>query len=470
MAMTKPESPAYGNPSAIISDNPNDARIDVIFMENDLEVRASFVPAQKNGSQLDEDYINTLLKKMNINYGIQWDNIKEAAQQCNTTRKIIKDIIIARGDPPKDEILEYVQLNPILAPAADQDKNGSIDYRSASPFIIVKKDQALAKQKSRKPGLAGKNVHGGSIPHGVQKPEGVSGGENTRMADRFLLSNISGQMVVEKGVVKVRDYLEIKGPVGYKTGNIIFPGNVTIDGPVSDGFKIYSGGSVTIKQTFDVTDATTKTDLNVAGGIIGRGRALVKVGGNINTKFIENCRAACRHTVTVQTDIVNSSIFALESVGIEKGRIVGSEIWAVKGVRAAGIGKASGKGSRVHCGIDFTVQQEKEKNNNMLRILSAKLNKLKTLMAQGDVSGERREKMEGLFKRLEAEQQKAAAAVSELIARINADENAVIEVSGEIAQGTLVEICQIALFVTEPLKKVRIRLDKENGKLITENF
>jgi hypothetical protein len=44
----------------------------------------------------------------------------------------------------------------------------------------------------------------------------------------------------------------------------------------------------------------------------------------------------------------------------------------------------------------------------------------------------------------------------------------VVEVTGEIAPGTLIEICQIALFVDEPLRKVRIKLDKMGGKLVPE--
>jgi len=51
---------------------------------------------------------------------------------------------------------------------------------------------------------------------------------------------------------------------------------------------------------------------------------------------------------------------------------------------------------------------------------------------------------------------------------INIDEKAFVEVSGEITTGTLIEICQVALFVDEPLKRVRIRLDKEKNKLAAD--
>jgi uncharacterized protein (DUF342 family) len=429
------------------------------------------MPPLGKGPPITPDYVRELLEKLNIVHGIRWDSIQAAVQECNLNRKILKDILIARGDPPVNEIAEYVQLNPFLGQSNTPGADSKIDYRSQSPFIIVKKDQALAKQKSRKPGRDGKNVHGTVIPHGITKPEGVSGGENTRMEGRLLLSNINGQLVETRGVVSVSDSLVIKGGVGYKTGNIIFPGDVVIDGPVSDGFKIYSGGSVTIKQTFDVTDAITKADLTVSGGIIGRGRALVKVGGSLKSKFIENCRVAARKTVSVDLEIINSNVFTLENVEMgDKGKILGGEIWAVRGVRTGAIGKKSGKATRIHCGVDFTMEQEKEKHNNMLRILAAKLARLRELLADPAADSEKRAKLEQLRQRLEDEQQKASSRVAELMGRVNTDGNAAVEVSGEIAEGTLLEICQVALFVTFPLKRVRVKLDRENGKLITENL
>jgi uncharacterized protein (DUF342 family) len=459
------------NRSTVVPAGQNDGSITITFLNSDLEARGDFMPPIGRGAPINLDYIRDLLEKLNIVYGIQWESIQDAVQECNLGRKILRNILIAQGDPPVSEIAEYMQINPYLGQSGKAKEDGKIDYRSQSPFIIVKKDQALAKQKSRKIGRDGKNVHGAVIPHGTLRPAGVSGGKNTRMEGRYLLSNINGQFVETGGVVSVSDSLVIKGGVGYKTGNIIFPGDVVIDGPVSDGFKIYSGGSVTIKQTFDVTDAVTRNDLTVAGGLIGRGRALVKVGGSMRSKFIENCLVAARKTIFVDLEIINSNVFTLENLEMsDRGRILGGEIWAVRGLRTGAIGKKTGKPTRIHCGIDFTIEQEKEKNNNMLRILAAKLARLRELLADPSAEGEKKAKLEQLRLRLEEEERKASSKAAELMGRLNTDENAAVEVSGEIAEKTLIEICQVALFVTSPLKKVRIRLDKGNGKLVTENL
>ena len=459
-------------------DTGNDGKIILTFLNNNYEVRGDFIPPSDGGKPISQDYIKALLEENRIVYGLNNEEIQNAYKVCAEENDFARGVLIAKGDLPVNEILEYMQLNPVLNQnnppeevKLNADPTVNVDHRVRSPFIIVKKDMALAKQKSRKPGKEGRNVFGEPAAFKVSRPDGVSGGENTRMDGRFLLSNINGQLVVEKGAVHVRDSLVIKGPVGYGTGNIIFPGNVEIEGPVSDGFKIYSGGSVTIKQTFDVTDAITKDDLNVAGGTIGRGQALVKVGGNLKTKFIQNCRVACRKTVTVTSEIVNSSVFTLETLEMgDRGQIVGGEIYAVKGIRTAGIGKKTGKAAHIHCGVDFTLEQEREKNNNLLRILAAKLDRVQELMNDPYADGEKRAKMEALQRRLLDEQQKTQARITEILGKLNSYWNATVEVTGGIVPGTLIEICQTALFVTEPLKKVKIRLDREAGKLVTESL
>jgi uncharacterized protein (DUF342 family) len=467
---TPPKGGTGKNNATIIRDEQTGGTAGITFADNDLEARLDFDSPPGKAAVLSPDHIASILDKLNIVYGIRWDAIQEAIFQYNTDKKPIKGLLAAKGDPPVTEVEEYFELNPHLSQGLlPTEENNRIDYRSYSPFTIVRQNQILAWKRPRKIGRDGKNVHGINIPHGIIRPQGVSGGENTQTGEKSITTQINGQLIENQKVLSVQNSLVIRGSVGYATGNIIFPGDVLIEGTVSDGFKIYSGGSVTIKQTFDVTDVITKKDLTVAGGIIGRGRALVKVGGALRTKFIENCRVACRKSVTVDSEIINSSIYTMENLDLgDRGFILGGEIYAIHGIRAAGIGKKSGKSTHIHCGIDFTIQQEKEKSNSSLRMLAGKLSKLRELMAVPEPDPEKRAKMEELLHRLEEEQKKTGLHIASIMGKLDADEDAKVEVSGEIAPGTLIEICQIALFVSDPLRKVRIKLDKGAGKLITE--
>jgi uncharacterized protein (DUF342 family) len=448
-------------------------KVVIRFSEDDFEAWADFMPPLQGGAEITNDYLLAMLERFNIKQGVRWDAIKETARQCNRTRKPVKNVLVAQGIRPVKEVNEYFEINPHLikekSPVPDKKRNDQIDYRSHSPFTIVNKDQALASKKPRTPGRDGKNVHGDPIPFETIAVEGAKPGDNTRIDEKYIISEINGQLIEEKRVLNVRKNLVIKGSVGYATGNIIFPGDVIIEGAVSDGFKIYSGGSVTIQQTFDVTEVITKGDLNVAGGIVGRGRAFLKVGGSIRTKFIQNCKVACRKTMSIEAGIVNSNIFVMEKLDLgDRGKILGGEIYAIKGIRAGSIGKEAGKATHIHCGVDFTLQKEQEANNKALRSLSEKLAKIRELLAAPNPDPEKQAKLEEALRVLEGEQQKASGRGAELMTLINADEDAAVEVNGEIAAGTLIEICETALFVAEPLRHTRIKLDAQHGKLISE--
>jgi len=457
---------------AILYGGLNDGTMAISFSNSDLEAHADFNPSVLGGRPLGLEAVAQILQGINVVVGVCWEDIERALNECNTTRRKVRDVLIAKGEKPEAEITEYFEMNPVLANKHNEiDSNARINYRERSPFTIVKKGQILAKLRPLKPGKEGKDVHGAALPFETLHPEGAVGGDNTVTEADKIVAAIHGQLVQSRNVLSVQEHLVIKGAVGYGTGHIVFPGDVKINGPVSDGFKIYSGGSLMIKQTLDLTEVVTKGDIVVAGGIIGKGAGILKSGGGIRTKFIENCRVAARGSVLVETEIINSSVFALETVRMgEKGMILGGDIYSVHGLRAGGIGKKGGKSTRIHCGINFTAQQEMENDNSKLRTLAAKLTRLQAMMARPDIESEELAKMKELAQRLAEEEQAASAHIAELMGNINVDESALVEVLGEIAPGTLIEICQIALFVDEPLRNVRIRLDKAEGKLVPDTM
>jgi uncharacterized protein (DUF342 family) len=403
---------------------------------------------------------------------VRWDAIEDALRRIAESGRPLKQVLIARGEAPVAGEAAYYKLNPEL------EKHGlpgldvlRVDYRDISPYVMVKKNQIIALRQERIAGKNGTDVHGISVPFTVIQHETVSGGGNTVTEADCIRANLDGRLVNTGGVLSVEEVLVIKGQVGYATGHVNFPGDVIIDGSVADGFRIYSGGSVLVKQTFDVTELNAKKDLVVAGGLIGRGKALVKAGGSLRAKFIRSCHVAAREGVFIDSEIFNSSIFSLQRVELgDRGRILGGDIYAIHGIKAAVIGTQSGRATRIHCGIDFTVVQEKEKLNLRLRILVAKLQKLLDFIANAAPESSQRQKMDELALKLEEEIDKTTARIAELMDKVNADEQAAVDVSGEIAQGTLVEICSIAYVVDQNLKRVRIRLDKTRGKLVHEGL
>jgi uncharacterized protein (DUF342 family) len=454
----------------------NDGNISFLFSDNDLEVHADFLPPLMNGTPLNIRIITEILESVNLVYGVKWDAIELALEECNASRRQVRDVLIAVGEAAEVEIAEYYELNHIFhkKPERKTDHKERIDYREISPFTIVKKGQVLATLKPRRPGKEGMTVRGVPMPFGSITPEGVTSGTNTRIEGNSIIAAIHGQLIIEnKTVLNVQDTLVIKGAVDYSTGNIVFPGDVYINGPVSDGFKIFAGGTLTIKQTLDLTRVVTKGDILVSGGIVGKGAALIKSGGSIRTKFIEKCRVAARNSVLVDLEILHSDVFALNTVEMgEKGKIVGGNIYAVHGLRTGAVGKRGSPPTHIHCGVDFAAQQEKENCNSQLHTIAAKLRKLREMLDESTPAPDEVTvaKIKVLVKKLEEERKTITERLTKVIGNINIDDDTFVEVSGEITAGTLIEICQVALFVEEPLKKVRIRLDKDKNKLYVEQM
>jgi len=452
----------------------NDGNISFLFSDNDLEVHADFLPPLMNGTPLNIRIITDILESVNLIYGVKWDAIELALEECNASRRQVRDVLIAVGEKAEVEIAEYYELNHIFhkKPERKTDHKERIDYREISPFTIVKKDQVLATLKPRRPGKEGMTVRGVPVPFGSITPEGVTSGNNTRIEGNSIVAAIHGQLIIEnKTILNVQDTLVIKGAVDYSTGNIVFPGDVFINGPVSDGFKIFAGGSLTIKQTLDLTRVVTKGDILVSGGIVGKGAALIKSGGSIRTKFIEKCRVAARDSVLVDLEILHSDVFALNTVEMgEKGKIVGGNIYAVHGLRTGAVGRKGSPPTHIHCGVDFAAQQEKENCNSQLHTIAAKLRKLREMLDDAEHDEVTIAKINVLVKKLEDERKTITERLTKVMGNINIDDNTFVEVSGEIAAGSLIEICQVALFVEEPLKRVRIRLDKDKNKLSVEQM
>jgi uncharacterized protein (DUF342 family) len=462
---SKREGVAYGS--------RENGRMTLYFSDPGLELYADFDPPTLGNRPIGFTDVMDILEKSNVVYGICDDAIKEALEGSNRGRCRMRDVLIAKGDEPEPEIAESYELAPMFAKVGMKvDSKARIDHRERSPFIIVSKDQVLAQLKPRIPGKEGVNIYGTVIPFNTIRPEGVTGGNNTRTEEGKIVAGRHGQLIENRKIISVYENLVIKGGVGYRTGNIVFPGDVQIDGPVSDGFKIFSGGSIFLKETLDLCEVAAKGNISVNGGIIGKGPAFIKAGGGIRAKFIENCRILARNTVTVDNEIIHSSVYTLGTIDMgERGRIVGCDIYATRGLRTGGIGKDVGvsKPTHIHCGIDFTVQQEKEKHTSRLRIVSAKLERLRELMEKPDQNPEKLAQMKILLRRLEGEQQAASTRIAELLGNINADERAVVEVTGDVLPGTIIEICQVALFIDKPLQRVRFKLNNF-GKLVSEKL
>jgi uncharacterized protein (DUF342 family) len=447
----------------------NDGHIVVTFFNDDMEARADFIPAYGKGMPITSDYVNTLLSRLNIVYGVLHEEIEKTALAVNLSKTPQTNVLIAQGIPPVPACPAHFAKTENLGNARPvAGERESADYRKFSPFVIVKKGQVLAAFVPETEGRPGKTVHGTEIPFASVPPPKWEPGANTRTDGQYIYASIAGRLLDRDGVISVSDTLVIRDGVNYNTGDISFPGNVEISGAVADGFKIHAGGNLLVTQTLNASDVVARGNIEVLGGIIGRGQATLKAGGEIKARFVENCKIAARGDISVSAEILNASVYTMGTLRVgNRGVIIGVDIYAVHGMTCAKIGKTAGRACKIHVGVDFTVQREIDQKTNQLRMYNAKFDQLKMLISAADnTTGDRYKSMIEMRNKLDAEIKRLSAIIDDLRTRVIVDKNAAVTVTREISQGTLVEICQVALFVDAPLQRVTLKFDKTLGKII----
>jgi len=444
----------------------NDGNIEISISPDCMSATAVLYPPLGDGEPLSPNYAAELLARMGIVHGVLWDDLTERILDANVERHIIRDVVVARGTAPVSEHPEHIVVEDRYKPGfrpIDQ-KELSVDWKTISPYVIVKKGEPIGRVIERQEGIFGTDILDRSIPYGKDPFQVWTIGKNVERQDKQIVATAEGRVNLDGSKINIDEILIIKGDVDYRIGHIMFPGDVIIEGGVGAGFKIYAGGSISIKETMDAFDVSAKKDLICAQGIIGKEQAYVRVGGNLKAKFVENAKVAVRGDVDIASSLVGTKLYTLGKLNMgDKGRIVGGEIFATHGVICGWIGGTTRPLTLINVGMDFTMQQKLDQANLALRELSTKLARLESMLKTRAEDGIKRLRDEVLGK-----VQAMATNIADLAQRVDIDEHAMVEVRNTVYPGTIISICHININVEEPLKKARFKLDATANRIVIE--
>ena len=444
----------------------NDGNIEISISPDCMTATAVLYPPLGDGEPLSPNYAAELLARMGIVHGVLWDDLTERILDANIERHIIRDVVVARGTAPVSEHPEHIvveeRFKPGFRPIDDKD---SVDWKTISPYVIVKKGEPIGTVIEKQEGVFGTDILDRSLPYGKDQFQAWSLGKNVERQDNEIVASAEGRVNLDGAKISIEEILIIKGDVDYRIGHIMFPGDVVIEGGVGAGFKIYSGGSISIKETMDAFDVSAKKDLVCAQGIIGKEQAYVRVGGNLKAKFVENAKVAIRGDADIPGSLVGTKLYTLGKLNMgDKGRIVGGEIFATHGIICGWIGGPTRPLTMINVGIDFTMQQKLDQANNALRELSTKLARLESMLKTRAEDGIKR-----LRDEVHGKVQAMAANIADLAQRVDIDEHAVVEVRNTVYPGTSISICHIKINVEEPLKKAKFKLDTTANRIVIEH-
>lgn len=334
-------------------------RID--FTEHKLE---ALLTIQAKGAEYptEEELLNEI-QSQRIRFGLDSELIKQIAENKEPIRKKI----IARGTPAvygEDAKLDWMILNK-NSPVGTAAGSDRVDFKHTHFFEGVKANQKLILKFFAKPGTDGRSVLDepiSSMGRDIELPVG----RNTHISEdkASLIADIDGSAFVEDEKVHIDEIFHVKGNVSYATGNIKFDGPVVIEGDVLSGFRVEARDSIHIGGNVEAASIYSHTgDVTVTYGILGKNRAKILAGGNLNCGYIQDATVGVRKNVIVDRYISNSTVSAGGNVELTKneGLIRGGSIEAEKGI----VAKEIGSNRNVLTELHIRNQGENESQNTL---------------------------------------------------------------------------------------------------------
>ena len=297
------------------------------------------------------------LQKNGVIYGIKQDVLKKLAD--NPVYE--QSILIAEGIPPvpgeDGKVSFLIDINKEKKPIIMED--GTVNYRDLDYIVSVQKDQKICEVIPHTPGVNGINVQGTTIKAVSGKPAKIIKGLNVYTSEDGLsyFSAIDGHVKYENNKLSVLATYEVPSDVDNSTGNINFIGSVFIRGNVLSGFTVEAGGDV---EVFGVVEAATiKAGGNIIlrRGMTGNNKGVLKAGGNIVAKYIENSIVEAVNDLKAEV-IMHSDVKCgnrLE-LGGRKGLLVGGITRVGREIDAKVIGSYLATNTVIEVGVDPNVR------------------------------------------------------------------------------------------------------------------
>ena len=350
---------------------------------SDNRIRAYIQLAKDAPETVTAYMIERLLHKNGIIFGIVEEPVIEEWLYGNAGKG--EKLLIAVGKQPvppiQGEVLYYFPTN--FKRAGRLNPDGSIDYRDRGEVPHVEEDIMLASKIFPEPGKPGLDVKGMEIPVPEPVDPTFSAGPGTRFNEENteIFSNTRGEPHLDvMGVVSVNKEFKVAGDVGFETGNIDFNGNVIVPGTVKEGFKVKCV-SLTAKEVCGA-QVDLSGDLNVSRGIMDT--KLINVKGNIQAKYIRNSTINSFGDLTVQKEIVDSTIYLSGACYNERGVILNSTLSAKLGIKAGTVGNESAAPSVLTVGVDENlirlvdkIQSKLSVNRDIIQELVSEISQMK---------------------------------------------------------------------------------------------
>jgi uncharacterized protein (DUF342 family) len=276
------------------------------------------------------------------------------------------EFIIARGIPPKQGLNGWIKFYFQRAQRVVVKEDGSADFRNINKYVHINEGEKLATLFEGVAGEQGIDVEGKPVyPNPIDRPKitlgknvlpkTVEDPENPGQQVKEYYAGVSGVVFATDNSLTVSPELNIESSIGLGTGNINFEGTIRVKGTIEEGAIVNCSGSLHIEGNVESSEVIVGADLEVKGGVKGKGKGVIKIKGDLHSKFIENAVLEVDGDCIIENFILGSKIYCLGNIVLtgESSSLIGSDVIAFKGVTLASLGSPAQMDTTVEVGFHF---------------------------------------------------------------------------------------------------------------------
>jgi uncharacterized protein (DUF342 family) len=224
----------------------------------------------------------------------------------------------------------------------------------------------------------------------VEFPSSVRPGKNAKFSrdGASIVATRPGIPYQDEEGLNVLDHIEVEGDVDSTTGEVAFPGDLSIKGDVQAGFRVSSSGDILISGSL-WGSATARGRIVVSGGVNAPGES-VESGKGLTCRFCENSLIRSGGPVVVLEAIIHSVVEtdAWVEASTDKGRIVGGLVRAEKGVTVTTAGTPMGIPTVFEVGVSPKLRHEQA-------LIERELQKVRSDLDEAERAGNKRIQISG---------------------------------------------------------------------------
>ncbi len=441
---------------------------------DNMSVTVRIIPPFEGGPQMSKEEFMREFSVKGICYGFLEDEIDDFLKK----REYCTSRVLCKGLPPVhgiDAKIEYFfNTDPRVKPTLNED--GSVDFFNLNTINHCKEGDLLARLHPAQFGESGKNVKGEYIKSRDVKPAQLKYGHNIRISEdkTELFSEVNGHVSLVEGKVFVSNVFEVEN-VDNSIGNIDYDGSVRVNGNVCENFSVKAKGSIEVRGVVEGAYLEAGESITIARGMNGMHKGVLKAGGNIVTKFLENAKATAGGFVESES-ILHSEVIAGTDVKVtgKKGFIAGGRTCATNSIEVKNLGSNMGADTVVEVGMDTTVKttiQSIQKRivdiTKQIQTIKPVLEGAKAKLSHGiKMSSDQLlqiQKLATLHKSLAAELSEKTTELSGYQSELDAENinKGKVIVTGDVYPGTKVCIGDVSMVVKTEMK--HCRFIKEGG-------